>query len=70
MAEVTKQIKVIGVDYVCDKCGIGKMRPTGVCLDSYPPKYPHVCDNCGYEDWFIDVTYPTTRYEEINNEAP
>lgn len=68
MPEITKEIKVIGIDYVCDECGIGKMRPTGVCLDSMPPYYPHVCDNCGYEAGF-ETTYPTTRYEEINNET-
>lgn len=69
MSEITKEIKVIGVDYVCDKCGIGKMRPTGICLDSNPPQYPHECENCGHVINMWNVTYPTTRYEEINNET-
>lgn len=28
----------------CDKCG-AELSPTGMCLTSYPAKYPYKCSN-------------------------
>lgn len=40
-----KEIKII--DYICDKCNAGKVKPTGIMLTSMPPKYEHSCPYCG-----------------------
>lgn len=55
------------IDYVCDKCGEGKYRPTGVTLMSNPPKFPHTCTLCGDTHTFYKI-YPCLEYEEIINE--
>lgn len=51
-------LRVAQVDYVCDKCREGRMRPTGIFLSSNPPKFPHRCTSCGDEMVFSE-TYPT-----------
>jgi len=50
-------------DYICDKCGEGKMRNAGTALLSYPPQYPHTCDKCGHQVVFSRI-YPCTVQEE------
>lgn len=37
------------------------MQPTGYVQTTYPPKYPHKCEDCGYLDTY-DKQYP--YYEE------
>ena len=39
--EIKTEVKVYNVDMECPQCHKGKMRPTGACLDSFPPIYPH-----------------------------
>ncbi len=56
-------LRPIQVDRVCDKCGEGRMRPTGVALASYPPLFPHKCESCGAIDTFRQQ-YPTLRYAQ------
>lgn len=29
---------------ICDKCG-AELKPTGMCLTSYPAQYPYKCSN-------------------------
>lgn len=29
---------------ICDKCG-AELKPTGVCLTTYPAQYPYKCSN-------------------------
>ncbi len=64
--EERKEVKEILVDFRCPKCGVGFLRPTGTCLTSYPPIFPHKCngESCDYETSFKQV-YPRTEYEEI-----
>jgi len=52
-------IKTVLVRMMC-KCG-GEMKPTGICLTSYPPQYPHVCNKCGTNATY-NVSYPEIRY--------
>ena len=52
----------IKTEMICDKCG-GTMIPTGMCLMSNPPKYPHKCDKCGFEETY-NVSYPNIEFEE------
>ena len=49
MAEKRTEVRTIMVRLMCDKCGEGEMKPTGVALMSHPPQYPHKCDKCGAE---------------------
>lgn len=58
--EVSTEVKVIVVRMKCE-CG-GEMKPTGQCLTSYPPQYPHVCDKCGKKVTYR-IVYPDLRYE-------
>jgi uncharacterized Zn finger protein len=46
------------VAYICDTCGKGEMIPTGECLTSFPPQYPHKCNACGAIQTFSNITYP------------
>jgi hypothetical protein len=52
-------VKTVLVRMMC-KCG-GEMKPTGTCLTSYPPQYPHVCNKCGTNATY-NVSYPEIRY--------
>ncbi len=64
--EIKKEVKSYRVDYICDKCKVGKMVPSGMCLTSYPAQYPHFCDDrmCGASKNFYE-TYPVMKYEEV-----
>ena len=50
------------VDMVCNVCGDGRMRPTATVLKEYPPKYIHMCDNCGSFGVY-DKIYPYKEKE-------
>ena len=52
-----KEVKII--EYICDKCYVGKMKPTNIALTSMPPKYEHVCPYCNSKA-NLDHTYPRT----------
>jgi|JI10StandDraft_1071094.scaffolds.fasta_scaffold883266_3 DNA-directed RNA polymerase subunit RPC12/RpoP len=64
MTERTYEVRTIGVDYLCDKCGDGLMEHTGIMLMSDPPKYPHKCNRCGTVMDFFQK-YPTVRWERL-----
>lgn len=59
--EINKEVKIIEVHFKCDKCGDGFLRPTGLCLTSNPPRYPHKCTHCDYSETFVDITYPYNK---------
>ena len=62
MSEQEYKIKPVGVKYICDVCNEGKMLPDGdIVLTSYPPQFPHKCDNCGHKENFT-VKYPNVRF--------
>lgn len=61
--EIRKIIRTYEVDMQCDNCGVGQMRSNGTQLLSYPPKYPHVCNNCGYKENY-SKSYPSIEYGE------
>lgn len=52
-----KGIKI--VEYICDKCHAGKVKPTNVMLTSMPPKYEHICPYCNTKVQ-LEHTYPRT----------
>lgn len=55
MSEI--QSTFIEHDMICNKCGIGRMRPCITLLKEYPPKYIHKCDKCSEYETF-EVRYP------------
>lgn len=61
--ETKKEVKTVQVDYECPKCETGKLRPTGICLTTYPPMYPHKCTDCDYGETFTDKMYPYIAHE-------
>ncbi|MBO5424418.1 MAG: hypothetical protein J6A25_02795 [Lachnospiraceae bacterium] len=61
--EIHYNIKPVGVRYLCDNCN-GEMKHTdGIVLMSNPPKYKHICSNCG-EIEYLEEVYPTIRWIE------
>ena len=67
MAEIEHEVKTYTIRYLCDECGKGWMKPTGMTLTSYPLQYPHVCSECGRNDTFWDK-YPKTILRPIIGE--
>lgn len=52
-----KEVKI--VEYICDQCHAGKMKPTNIALTSMPPKYEHICPYCNGKA-NLEHTYPRT----------
>ena len=50
MPETRQRLITEQVDYICDKCGKGRMKWGGVTLTSNPPWFPSTCDNCGHQE--------------------
>lgn len=66
MPEQIFPIEVVGVDYICDNCGQGNMEPYGnVILTCDPPRIPHKCSNCGYDQSFTE-RYPAVRHQRVD----
>ena len=68
MPEIRSEVKEVLIDYLCPKCNIGHLRPTGTVLTSCPPQFPHKCNNCDYMETFTVKQYPYIDYEEIDNQ--
>lgn len=63
MPREQRPLRPIWVDYRCDACDTGHMRPTDVMLMSSPPQFPHRCDACDAPGTFTEK-YPTIKYAE------
>ena len=61
--EIKQEVKTYEVDYECDECETGKLRPLGSVLPTDPPQYPHQCTGCDNKKTFTDKLYPYTVYE-------
>lgn len=52
--------------YQCDSCGNGNMyqKTDGSVSLTFPPKYQHICESCGYESYLVGV-FPsiTIKYQ-------
>lgn len=57
------EVKTLMVELFCE-CN-NKMEPTGECLTSHPPQYPHLCISCGKTINIIGKKYPCIEYEEL-----
>lgn len=62
MSAVIEKVIPMRVDMVCPHCGDGRMRPNGMVLTTYPPKYSHQCNVCSYVEAY-DVSYPYIIWE-------
>ena len=64
MATIRKQeVRTFILNLLCDKCG-SQMVFKGNGLMTYPPKFPHICMECGKEV-ITDKIYPATEYEYL-----
>jgi len=65
MPEEKNDLIVVRTYYRCDKCGIGRMHPTGDMFPTDPPQFPHKCSmpSCGNEATF-NKHYPTVTYRD------
>ena len=64
MKVIRKTVMPIKIEAVCAECGDGRMIFNGMVLTTYPPKYSHTCDHCGYVEAFYQQ-YPRIDYEEV-----
>lgn len=62
MAEYKMPVRAVEVDYRCEKCSQGHMRPTGVKFLATSNRYEHRCSNCKETEVF-EVNYPFIRHE-------
>lgn len=70
--EIKNEVKSVQVDYRCPECKIGFLRPTGIVYSTYPPKFPHKCNNinCNYMETFTDKKYPYVEYVNVSEQEP
>lgn len=69
MAEEKYRVNTYQIDYKCDVCGKGYMKPLGTVLWSNPAQYPHRCNNCGAEMNVKGRTYPYMVTERWKDET-
>jgi len=63
--EVTNEVKTVVVRMMCDTLGCkGEMKPTGVCLTTYPAQWPHACTVCKVGRTYR-IVYPDKRFETV-----
>lgn len=68
--ERRKRVTPVRVSMYCD-CGGEFILGNGTTNDviavllSNPPKYPHTCNKCGKQEYFVKE-YPYIDYEEYN----
>jgi hypothetical protein len=68
MAERNFPIQVVGVEYICDECGVGSMERYGeVAWLTNPVQYPHRCSNCGSTE-ALSECYPLVRHLRVEQD--
>jgi len=68
MPEITRPVKAIEVNYVCDKCSHGMMKHCGD-IDAATGLVPHRCMICSHEQNFKWVSYPKIRYVGLDEHS-
>lgn len=64
--ERRQEVRTFETDYICDTCKIGSMRPTGNVLTTYPPIFPHQCNNNMCKEMAsFNVAYPFIEHEPV-----
>jgi len=60
MAIKRQRADCIAVDYECDECNSGRMRPNGNVLQTDYTQYEHECNSCGEKNFYgRKYPYPT-----------
>ena len=68
--EIKNEVKCYQMDYVCDKCGKGLLRPIGAFnLIKEKPVYQHECKVCGHKELVNGVQYPYLVQEVTMKES-
>lgn len=57
MPEVTRPVRPVEVNYLCDSCGHGMVRSTGD-INPQTGEVPHACVICGFGHVFKWIKYP------------
>lgn len=58
--QIESPVRWVELDEQCDKCQVGRMRPTGVAKLTSPPRYEHRCNHCNALASF-DKRYPSVE---------
>lgn len=61
------EVKTFEIDYTCDHCETGLMRPSGAVILQNGFQFPHTCNYCGQRENY-PVTYPYLK-KIISNES-
>jgi hypothetical protein len=65
MAKITEQpATMVWVQAYCDVCS-GTLVSAGMAQMTAPPKYKHVCEDCGAVEWLAE-TFPHSRVRRLN----
>lgn len=62
--EFETKVETFRVDKQCERCKEGMMQCTGRGITTLKTSWEHVCDNCGFSEWF-DEAYPSMRNRDI-----
>lgn len=62
--EKKRPVKMYFVTLSCGQCDNGEMLPTGRCLTTSPPMYPHKCNKCGHSVNITGKNYPILTYSD------
>lgn len=63
--EERQDVKLVRISFKCPKCKTGYLEPTGKVFTTYPPMFPHKCNNCEYQQTFNE-TYPRIVHEPLD----
>lgn len=62
MSETHSMVRVKRIDYICDRCGEGRMVNTGYSwMVEADREFCHRCEVCGVQTTF-HTTYPRTEF--------
>lgn len=60
----TKKVESYAEIFICDKCKIREMQPTGENIWTDPPLFKHKCCSCG-EEQHLNEKHPAIKYRII-----
>ena len=60
--ERTYEVKVYKTELLCDGCGVGYLKPTGVLHGGWPAKFSHQCTHCNMIHNYLTEQYPKITY--------
>ena len=65
MSEREFEVRIVGIDYICDECNSGVMgNRDGIMLMSNPPQWTYVCNHCGHVQT-LAAGYPRIEHKRV-----